>query len=116
MSTDRKGGAHLGGGISKRKGRKKRKNFPAGWRASPEQMITKRRCLMVFDGPKMLCRDEMMMSTEWEVRAQLGGDTYVSDLDFWTMRRAEAFLDAAPSRGGEAVPLQNRGAIMGEVR
>jgi len=72
---------------------------------------------MVFDGPKMLCRDEMMMSTEWEVRAQLGGDTYVSDLDFWTMRRAEAFLDAAPSRGGEAVPLQNRGgAVMGEVR
>lgn len=67
---------------------------------------------MVFDGPKLLCRDEMMMSTEWEVRAQLGGDTYVSDLDFWTMRRAEAFLDAAPSRTAHSTG----GGVVGEVR
>lgn len=60
-------------------------------------MVTKRRCLMVFDGPKPLCRDEMLMSAEWEVKAQLGGDTFVSDLDFWTIRRADAFLDATPS-------------------
>ena len=59
---------------------------------------------MVYDGPKMLCKDEMVMSSEWEVRAQLG-ETVVSDLDFWTMRRADAFLDAAPSRGGDAVPV-----------
>jgi len=68
---------------------------------------------MVFDGPKLLCRDEMMMSNEWEVRAQLGGsggsDAYISDLDFWTLRRAEAFLDVAPSRNPE-------GATVGEVR
>ena len=64
---------------------------------------------MVFDGPKMLCKDEMMMNTEWEVRAQVCGEQYVSDLDFWTMRRADAFLDAAPSHGGAAVPLQHRG-------
>lgn len=55
----------------------------------------------------------MMMSNEWEVRAQLGGsggsDAYVSDLDFWTMRRAEAFLDVAPSRNPQ-------GAAVGEVR
>ncbi|KAL7273576.1 hypothetical protein RUND412_003553 [Rhizina undulata] len=101
----------LGGGprginkaLNKNKSRrKKRKNLPAGWGCAAEQMVTKRRCLMVFDGPRTLCRDEMMMSTEFEVKAQLGGDTFVSDLDFWTMRRAEAFLDAAPSRGAESV-------------
>jgi hypothetical protein len=75
-------------------------------------MVTKRRCLMVFDGPKLLCRDEMMMSTEWEVRAPLGGDSYVSDLDFWTMRRAEAFLDAAPSKAAQSTSS----GIVGETR
>jgi len=53
-------------------------------------MVTKRRCLMVFDGPRMLSKDEMMMGNEWEVKAE--GEQ--SDLDFWTMRRAEAFLDS----------------------
>lgn len=67
---------------------------------------------MVFDGPNAICRDEMMMSTEWEVRAEVNGEQFVSDLDFWTMKRAEAFLQAAPSRGGDAVPLSG---VVGEV-
>lgn len=50
---------------------------------------------MVYDGPSILLKDEMMMSTEYEVRTSLG-DTYVSDLDYWTMQRANAALDAAP--------------------
>lgn len=76
--------------------------------------MSKRRCLMVFDGPKLLCRDEMMMSTEFEVRAPLGGggDTFVSDLDFWSMKRAEAFLDAAPSRTAHSAGS----GIVGEAR
>jgi len=49
---------------------------------------------MVYDGPNILCKDEMMMNTEWEVRASMGGDNFVSDLDFWTMQRANAALDA----------------------
>lgn len=77
-----------------RRGGKKRKNFPAGWGCSAEQMVTKRRCLMVYDGDSILCKDEMMMNTEWEVRASMGGDNFVSDLDFWTMQRANAALDA----------------------
>ncbi|KAF8428326.1 hypothetical protein EV426DRAFT_337543 [Tirmania nivea] len=77
-----------------RRGGKKRKNFPAGWGCTAEQMVTKRRCLMVYDGPNILCKDEMMMNTEWEVRASIGGDNFVSDLDFWTMQRANAALDA----------------------
>jgi hypothetical protein len=64
-------------------------------------MVTKRRCLMVYDGPKMLCKDEMMVSTEWELRTEYG----MSDLDYWSIQRAQAFLDAAPSRGGEAIPV-----------
>jgi len=57
-----------------------------------------------------------MMSTEWEVKTNLGDDTCISDLDFWSMRRSEAFLDAASSRGGEVMPLKLGGAIVGEVR
>lgn len=77
-----------------RRGGKKRKNFPPGWGCSAEQMVTKRRCLMVYDGSNILCKDEMTMNTEWEVRASTGGDNFVSDLDFWTMQRANAALDA----------------------
>lgn len=84
-------------GITKhrpRRGSKKRKNFPAGWGCPPEQMISKRRCLMVYDGPSILCKDEMMMNTEWEVRASTGGDNFISDLDIWTMAKAKAVLEA----------------------
>ncbi|KAI5810055.1 hypothetical protein DFH27DRAFT_606474 [Peziza echinospora] len=80
-----------------RRGGKKRKNFPAGWGCSSDQMVTKRRCLVVYKGPSVLLRDEMMMNTEWEVRASMGGENYVSDLDFWTLQRANAALEAAPS-------------------
>ena len=61
---------------------------------------------MVFDGPKLLCKDQMMMSTEWEVRAKLSESAEVTDLDYWTMRRAEAFSEEAPSKRGEAVVLR----------
>ena len=36
-----------------------------------------------------------MMSSEWEVKGNLGGDAVVSDLDYWTLMRANAFLDAS---------------------
>lgn len=59
-------------------------------------MVTKRRCLQVYDGDKLLCRDEMMMSSAWEVKTHLAGvDAEVSDLDYWTLMRANAFHDAA---------------------
>lgn len=63
---------------------------------------------MVYDGSNMLCKDEMMMSSEWDAKPPLG-DQMLSDLDFWTTRRAEAFHDAVPACG-EAMPL------MGEAR
>ncbi|KAF3925400.1 hypothetical protein ABW21_db0206625 [Orbilia brochopaga] len=77
-------------------GRKRRRNLPAGWGVQPDRMVTKRRCLQVYDGSKLLCRDEMMMSSAWEVKANLaGGEAEVSDLDYWTVVRANAFHDAA---------------------
>lgn len=75
-----------------RRGGKRGKNFPASWACTAGQIDTKRRCLMVYDGPSVLLKDEMMMNTEWEVRASTGGDNFISDLDFWTMQRAHAAL------------------------
>jgi len=38
----------------------------------------------------------MMMSSAWEVKTNLaGGNAEVSDLDYWTVIRANAFHDAA---------------------
>lgn len=80
-----------------RRGGKKRKNFPAAWGCPQETMVTKRRCLMVYDGPSILWRDEMMMHDELQVRARLGNDTFVSDLDVWTHQRAQDVFRAAVS-------------------
>ena len=83
--------------LGHKRGKRNGKNLPPSWGVNPEKMITKRRCLLVFDGNKELCRDEMMMSSEWEVRSSLNGvegGAEVSDLDYWTVMRANAFLDA----------------------
>jgi len=74
--------------------RKNRKNFPADWGTSTDRMVSKRRSLMVYDGSKRLLRDDMMMSAPWEVKTNMGGAA-VSDLDFWSITRANAYHDAA---------------------
>lgn len=61
---------------------------------------------MVFDGKEVICRDEMRLTSEWEVRGGgEEGERGLSDLDYWTVKRAEAFLDDAPSRAGVAEVL-----------
>lgn len=75
---------------------KKRKSFPHSWGATPEKMTTKRRCLFVYDGQNELIRDEMVMHSDMEVKTNIGGKFQVSDLDFWTMERANAAIAAAP--------------------
>ena len=61
----------------------------------------KKRVLAVFDGPRRLAKDDMMLSTEHEVRVKLpDGKSYVTDLDIQTLRRAEAFLDATDEEKG----------------
>jgi len=75
---------------------KKRKSFPHSWGAAPEKMTTKRRCLFVYDGQNELIRDEMVMHSDMEVKTNIADKFQVSDLDFWTMERANAAIEAAP--------------------
>lgn len=73
------------------RGRKRRKNYPLAWGCSPEQMRMKRRVLCVYDGPQRLCKDDMLLDRDFEVRLRLGdGPSYTTDLDILTLQRAEA--------------------------
>lgn len=99
-----RGMTHSRGGVPssmKAKGRKSRQNYPSSWGFDKGQMTTKKRVLAVFDGPRRLAKDDMMLSTEHEVRVKLSdGRSYVTDLDVNTMRRAEGFLNATPQEKG----------------
>jgi hypothetical protein len=97
-----RGMTHSKGGVTLNKsGRKKRKDFPQSWGCAPQQMKVKKRVLTVFDGPRRLWKDDMMLDTGYEVRIKLGDDkAYVTDLDIQTMRRAEAFHGATEEEKG----------------
>ncbi|KAI9779761.1 MAG: hypothetical protein M1816_003430 [Peltula sp. TS41687] len=72
--------------------KKRRKEYPTSWGCSPEQMRMKRRVFCVFDGSTRLCKDEMMLDRELEVRVSLGDSgAYVTDLDVETLKRVQAF-------------------------
>ncbi len=87
------------------KGRRRRKNLPLAWGCSPEQMRLKRRVLCVYDGPRQLCKDDMLMDRDFEVRLRLGdGPSYVTDLDVATLQRAEAFHNATEEERGPWLP------------
>ncbi|KAI1812218.1 hypothetical protein GGS20DRAFT_558863 [Poronia punctata] len=99
-----RGMTHSRGGVplsTKTKGRKNRQNYPSSWGFDKGQMTMKKRVLAVFDGPRRLAKDDMMLSTEHEVRVKLSdGRSYVTDLDVETMKRAQGFLDATPQEKG----------------
>lgn len=64
-------------------------------------MKMKKRVLCVFDGPRRLCKDDMMLDNEFEVRMRLGdGNSYVTDLDVNTIKRANAFHEATDEEKG----------------
>lgn len=84
------------------KGRKKRKDFPLSWECPGSQMKMKKRVLCVFDGPRRLWKDDMMLNTNYEVRLNLGDEkSKVTDLDLQTMRRADGFHNAADKEKGQ---------------
>ena len=94
--TRTKGGVPLVG-----KGRRKRKHYPVSWGCSKEQMKMKKRVLCVYDGPRRLWKDDMMLDNDFEVRMRLGkGDSYVTDLDVQTLKRANALHDATEEEKG----------------
>ncbi|KAI0472140.1 hypothetical protein GGR56DRAFT_108254 [Xylariaceae sp. FL0804] len=99
-----RGMTHSRGGVSvpsKSKGRKNRREYPASWGFDKGQMTMKKRVLTVYDGPRRLAKDDMMLSTEHEVRVKLSdGKSYVTDLDVQTLKRADGFHSATPQERG----------------
>jgi hypothetical protein len=99
-----RGMTHSRGGVpivGKHRGRKNRQNYPSSWGFDKGQMTMKKRVMTVFDGGRRLAKDDMMLSTEHEVRVKLSdGKAYVTDLDVQTMKRAEGFLGATDEEKG----------------
>jgi len=97
-----RGLTHSKGGVTlNSKGRKKRKDYPSSWGCPTAQMKMKKRVLCVFDGPRRLWKDDMMLDTDYEVRMKLGDDkAYVTDLDVQTMNRADAFHNSTEEEKG----------------
>ena len=98
-----KNGVPLAGPMTG-KGSKRRKNYPLSWGAATEKMKMKKRVLCVFDGPRRLWKDDMMLADDHEVRIPLqglgDGRQWVTDLDVETMRRAEGVLGATAEEKG----------------
>ena len=84
---------------------KRRKNYPLSWGAAPDKMKMRKRVLCVFDGPRRLWKDDMMLDADHEVRVPLpqemgDGRQWVTDLDVETLRRAEGVLGATEEEKG----------------
>lgn len=75
-------------------------------------MKMKKRVLCVYDGPRRLWKDDMMLDQEFEVRVKLPGDpsgkSYVTDLDVQTMKKAEALHAATDEEKGPWRPDNER--------
>jgi hypothetical protein len=109
--TFSKSGVKLNGTPS---GRRKRKNYPVSWGCSSDKMKMKKRVLCVYDGQRRLCKDDMMLNSEFEVRVQLpptanedgtlSRPSYVTDLDVQTIRRADAIFGATDEERGVWIP------------
>lgn len=99
-----RGMTHSRGGvpfISKSRPRRSRLNYPSSWGFDKGQMTMRKRVMTVFEGPRRLAKDDMMLSTEHEVRLKLSdGKAYVTDLDVQTMKRAEGFLQSTDEEKG----------------
>ncbi|KFA64719.1 hypothetical protein S40285_05279 [Stachybotrys chlorohalonatus IBT 40285] len=96
--THSRGGVNL---ATKTKGRKHRRDYPTSWGFDKGRMTMKKRVMAVFDGPRRLAKDDMMLCTDHEVRIRLAdGKSYITDLDVQTLRRAEAFHNATEDEKG----------------
>ncbi|KAK3325337.1 hypothetical protein B0H66DRAFT_119259 [Apodospora peruviana] len=99
-----RGLTHSRGGVNlptKARGRRNRRDYPSSWGFDKGQMTMKKRVMAVFDGPRRLAKDDMMLSTEHEVRVKLSdGKSYVTDLDIQTLKRAAGFHGATDEEKG----------------
>lgn len=82
-------------------GRRRRKHYPSSWGYAPDQIKMKKRVLCVFDGPRRLWKDDMMLDLDHEVRVRIREDgSYVTDLDVETLKRANAIHNATEEEKG----------------
>ncbi|KAF4982019.1 hypothetical protein FZEAL_2269 [Fusarium zealandicum] len=99
-----RGVTHSRGGVAlttKSRSRKNRRDYPSSWGFDKGQMTMKKRVMAVFDGPRRLAKDDMMLSTDHEVRIKLSdGKSYVTDLDVQTLKRAAGFHGATEEEKG----------------
>ena len=103
-----KGGVPLVG-----KGRRRRKHYPSSWGYSAEQIKMKKRVVCVFNGPRRLWKDDMMLSHEHEVRVPIGdGSSHVTDLDVQTIKRAQGIHSATEEERG---PWEENGVEIEEL-
>jgi hypothetical protein len=97
--VQKRGMTHSRGGVNlmaKKGGRKNRREYPSSWGFDKGQMTMKKRVMTVFDGTHRLVKDDMMLSTDNEVRIPLpDGKAYVTDLDVLTLRRADGYHNAS---------------------
>lgn len=99
--------------------RNNRNNYPPSWGCPTNKMKMKRRLLCLYDGPRRLWKDEMMLDNEFEVRLKLpagdgmGREAYVTDLDVETMKRAEGVLNATDEEKGPWIKDPSATGLLG---
>ncbi|KAI2078521.1 hypothetical protein LOZ36_006830 [Ophidiomyces ophidiicola] len=99
--------------------RNNRNNYPPSWGCPTNKMKMKRRLLCLYDGPRRLWKDEMMLDNEFEVRMKLPGgdglgrDSYVTDLDVETIKRARGILNATDEEKGPWDPASANTGLLG---
>jgi len=105
--TFSKGGVPLSstaGPLVGKSGRKRPKHYPKSWGRPANEMKMRKRVLCVYDGPRRLWKDEMMLDNEFEVRMRLNAkdnpNAFVTDLDVATLQRAEAIHNATDEEKG----------------
>lgn len=75
------------------------------WGCSADKMKMKKRVFCVYEGPRRLWKDDMMLDSQFEVRMRIAdSDSYVTDLDVNTLKRAHALLNATEEEKGPWVP------------
>ncbi|CAK7269521.1 hypothetical protein SEPCBS119000_003613 [Sporothrix epigloea] len=99
-----RGMTHSRGGVpftGKPRSRRRRQDYPTSWGFDKGQMTMRKRVMTVFEGPRRLAKDDMMLSTNHEVRLKLSDSKfYVTDLDVQTLKRAEGFHSATLEEKG----------------
>lgn len=117
-------GATAGASSRKRRG----KHYPPSWGCPADRMRMKKRVMCVYDGPRRLWKDDMMLDREYEVRVPMpmaegagagagagASKAYVTDLDIMTMRRAEALHGTTEEERGPWRPDNVVDAVPGAV-